>query len=160
MRRFQVRWLSKREADRFVAKHHRHHQPIHVAITQLGLWEGDELVGVAVLGRPLARGFDQKGGIIEITRLCVVPEARHAASALLGRCRRVAQALGFERVLTYTGVDEPGASLKAAGFQADLELVGGRGWDMPGRRRNEPTAPVARRQRWWSGLKEQREIEL
>jgi hypothetical protein len=159
MRRFRSRWLPLREAARFVAKHHRHHEPIHIGILAVGLWEGERLVGVAVLGRPLSRNLDARG-IIEITRLCVLDDSRHAASALLARARRVAQALGFECLVTYTAPEEGGASLRAANYQRDLELVGGRVWDTPTRRRNKPLTSIMRRVRWWSGLRQQKEFEL
>jgi hypothetical protein len=159
MRRFRTRWLSLREADGFIARHHRHHVPAPVSIIALGLWESERLVGVAVLGRPLSRALDAQGAI-ELTRLCVLDDSRHAASALLARARRVAQALGFERLVTYTLPEEGGASLRAAGFQADFELVGGRVWDTPRRRRNEQLTPVARKVRWWANLRQQRELEL
>lgn len=159
MRRFKSHWISRKEADGFIARHHRHHPPVHAAITQIGLWEGERLVGVSVLGQPLARHLAARN-VVEVTRLCVMPDVRHAASSLLGATRRLAQVLGFDSVVTYTLQDEGGASLRAAGFQADLELIGGYVWDTPSRRRATPLAPTARRVRWWATLKQQRELEL
>jgi hypothetical protein len=69
-RRFTTRWLPLREADRFIAKHHRHHDPAQGGIVALGLWEGTDLVGVGVLGRPVSRMLQQQGAA-EIVRLCV-----------------------------------------------------------------------------------------
>jgi len=158
-RRFQTRWLPLREADRFIALHHRHHVPAQGGIVALGLWEGEELVGVSVLGRPLSREL-QRQGVVEITRLCVRPEVKHAGSALLGRARRVAQSLGFSRIVTYTQPEEGGASLRAAAMQVDLELTNGRDWDTPTLRRNPPLHPVARKARWWTNLRHQPELEL
>jgi hypothetical protein len=158
-RRFTTRWLPLREADRFVARHHRHHDPAQGGIVALGLWEGEELVGVGVLGRPVNREL-QRQGVAEIVRLCVKPEVRHAASALAGRMRRVGQTLGFARVVTYTQLEEGGASLRAAGLQADLELTAGGSWSCPSLPRAAPNYPTARKQRWWAALKRQAEIGL
>lgn len=158
-RRFQTRWLPLREADRFVAKHHRHHVPAQGGIVALGLWEGERLVGVGVLGRPLSREL-QAQGVAEVTRLCVIEGARHAASALAARVRRTAQTLGFKRVVTYTQPEEGGASLRADGWQPDLELIGAREWDSPKWRRNPPLHPIARRTRWWANLQQQKELDL
>ena len=159
MRRFRTRWIPLREADRFVAKHHRHHVPAQGGIVALGLWEADRLLGVAVLGRPVSREL-QRQQVAEITRLCVLDDARHASSALLARARRAAQALGFERLVTYTLPEEGGASLRAAGFQADLGLTNGGEWDTPTLRRNPALHPTARKARWWSNLRQQPELEL
>jgi hypothetical protein len=148
-----------REAVRFVAKHHRHHAPAHGGIVALGLWDGDRLVGVGVLGRPVSRELQVQGDV-EVTRLCVLDDVEHGASALLGKLRRVAQALGFRRIVTYTLEQEGGASLRAAGWQGDLDLVSARQWDTPSLRRNPPLHPIARKQRWWVNLRAQQELEL
>lgn len=159
MRRFTTRWFSLREADRFVAQHHRHHDPAQGGIVALGLWEADQLVGVGVIGRPVSREL-QRQGVAEVTRLCVRDDVRHGASALAGACRRLGQALGFARLVTYTLPEEGGASLRADGWQSDLELAGGGEQDRPSRRRNPATHPIARKVRWWAPLKQQREIAL
>jgi hypothetical protein len=158
-RRFASRWITQADAARFIAKHHRHHTPPVGAITCLGLWEGETLVGVGVLGRPVSRML-QAQGVCEITRLCVAPDVLHAASALAARVRLVAQALGFARCVTYTLAEEGGASLRAAGFQADMELAGGGEWSVPSRLREKANYPTARKVRWWAPLKAQGEIPL
>lgn len=158
MRRFQTRWLPVREAVRFVAKHHRHHVPPRGGIVALGLWEGERLVGVGIIGRPVSREL-QAQGVAEVTRLCVLTEVKHAASALQARMRRAAQALGFTRLVTYTLPEEGGASLRAAGLQADLELAGGGEWTRSKRQREPSHSPV-RKVRWWAHLKQQADLEL
>jgi hypothetical protein len=158
-RRFTTKWISLRGADRFIAKHHRHHVPAQGGIVALGLWEGERLVGVGMLGRPVSREL-QAQGVVEMTRLCVLEDCRHAASALLGRMRRAAQALGFTRLVTYTLPEEGGASLRANAWQADMELVGGGEWTTPSRPRNGALHPIERKARWWAGLKAQTELDL
>src|SRR5262245_20210031 len=76
----------------------------------------------------------QRDGVMEITRLCVLPEYRNAASWLLTRAKRAAQAIGAKRVVTYTLPEEGGASLRAAGFNCDGAAGGGQ-WTKPSRPR-------------------------
>lgn len=164
--RFATRWLPLREADRFVALHHRHHDPAQGGIVALGIWEGDDLVGVGVLGRPVSREL-QRQGVCECIRLCVREgvtatgdHANCAASQLEAKLRRVAQALGFVRMVTYTLPSESGASWRGAGYQQDMSLAGGGVWTRSSRTRGDPTYPTERKVRWWAALKRQREIGL
>ena len=125
----------------------------------LGLWEGTQLVGVGVLGRPVSRKL-QEQGVAEITRLCVREDARHAASALAAAVRRLGQSLGFVRLVTYTLVEESGSSLRADGWQPDLALAGGGEWHTPSRPAMPANFPTARKIRWWAPIKQQRSIDL
>ena len=148
-RRFTTRWVTLKEAARFIALHHRHHDPAQGGIVALGMFEGVDLVGVGVLGRPVNRDLCGNAG-----------HANCAASQLEARLRRVSQALGFKRMTSYTLAEEKGASWRGAGMQADIELVGGGEWTTQSRVRNPATHPTKRRVRWWAELKQQREIEL
>ena len=75
-------------------------------------------------------------------RLTVVPVTLKEAQAFVrqhhraiyGACRRVAQAMGFRKILTYTLVSEPGTSLLATGW-AQAAQIKGKTWDTSGRRR-------------------------
>jgi hypothetical protein len=159
VRRFTTRWIPLREASAFVAKHHRHNAPPKGAIVAVGLFEAERLVGVGILGRPVSRVF-QAAGDAELIRLCVMPGVEHAASALQGRVRRVAQSLGFRRMITYTLKEEGGVSMRAAGMQLEIGLSRGGSWSTPTRERPEPNYPLARKIRWWAPLRSQGEIEL
>ena len=44
-------------ATEFVTMHHRHHQPPVGHKFSIGLADADELVGVAIVGRPVARAY-------------------------------------------------------------------------------------------------------
>jgi hypothetical protein len=95
----------------------------------------DELAGVAIVGRPVARLLDD-GLTAEITRVCT-DGTRNACSMLYGACRKAAKAMGHERIFTYTLPEEGGASLKAAGFILDKESAGNthKAWhNRPGRK--------------------------
>lgn len=119
----------------FVRQHHRHHTPPVGHLFSIGAFYGSEMVGVAIVGRPVARHRDD-GLTAEVTRLCVLETARNAASFLLGKCARAALALGFRRIGTYTLARECGASLRAAGWTPIAEVTG-RSWDAPSRRRTD-----------------------
>jgi hypothetical protein len=75
----------------FVREHHRHHTPPIGHIFSLAAFLGDRMVGVAIVGRPVARHRDD-GLTAEITRLCVIEGVRNAASFLLGACARAGDA--------------------------------------------------------------------
>jgi hypothetical protein len=121
------------EASAFVAKHHRHHTPPVGHIFSIGAFRGDELVGVVIVGRPVARHRDD-GLTAEVTRLCVRDGEPNACSFLYGKAAKAALAMGFRRIGTYTLARESGASLRAAGWIVISE-VKGRSWDTPSRRR-------------------------
>lgn len=116
--------ISIAEAKRYVAHHHRHLRAPRGGLFALGAEHDGELVGVAIVGRP-ARGL-QNGRTVDVTRLCT-DGTRNACSFLYARCRRAAQALGYEKVVTYTRQDESGASLRAAGFEQE-PLLPARSW--------------------------------
>ena len=139
--------ISIREANKWVLHHHRHHRPPQGALFALGVEENGQLVGVAIVGRPVGRG-SQDGRTVEITRVAT-DGTKNACSFLYGRCRRAARALGYERVLTYTRQDESGISPKAAGFE-QTALLPARSWaeeyvNAPdGKERFDRSKPAAR----------------
>jgi hypothetical protein len=130
--RLQLLPLDLDEANAFVARLHRHHGPVVGHKFSLGAALGAEVVGVAIVGRPVSRMRDD-GMTLEITRLCT-DGSRNACSFLYGAAARAAFALGFRRIGTYTLPEEGGSSLRAAGWR----LVGERGggaWGRDGRPR-------------------------
>lgn len=124
--------VSLAEANAFVVAHHRHHQRVVGHIFSLGAARGDHIVGVVIVGRPVARMRDD-GETAEVTRLCT-DGTKNACSFLYGAAARAAFALGFRRVGTYILASEPGTSLTAAGWRKIGE-VPGRSWDTPSRPR-------------------------
>lgn len=132
-------------ARAFVAEHHRHLGAPVSGLYAVGLARGDDLIGVAIVGRPIAREL-QDGHTAEVTRLCTLGD-RNACSMLLAACRRGSSALGYRRLITYTLASEPGTSLRAAGWQA-VAHVKGRAWSCASRPR--ATRPTADKRRWES----------
>lgn len=131
-----VRPLSFRDACAYVTAVHRHHRPPQGHKFSLGVVDGaGALVGVAIVGRPVARALDD-GLTLEVTRVATDGTA-NACSALYGASWRSARALGYHRLITYTQAGESGASLRAVGWRRAAELSPRRGWDTPSRRRED-----------------------
>jgi hypothetical protein len=122
-----------RDAAAFVESHHRHHRAPVGHLFSIGAAAGDELVGVAMVGRPVARHYDD-GHTVEVIRTAT-DGTDNANSMLYGACWRAAKALGYDRLITYTQAGESGASLRAAGWRVVAERPARPGWDAPSRRR-------------------------
>lgn len=132
-----------------VTQWHRHHRPPLSGIAAVAVAdEAGEVRGVAIIGRPVARGL-QDGWTAEVTRVAT-DGCPNACSALYGACWRIARALGYRRLVTYTLDSEPGTSLLAAGWRCVGE-VRGRSWDCPSRPRvdRHPTQGKLRWEREW-----------
>ena len=123
-----------------VARLHRHHKPVSGHRFSLGAWHDGALVGGCSVGRPVARMTDQIA-VVEVTRL-VTDGTKNACSALYSAAARAARELGYRKIQTFILSDEPGTSLRAAGWQFDGESAGGK-WardGRPDRRRDQPEA--------------------
>jgi hypothetical protein len=132
------------EANAFVERLHRHHKKVVGHKFSLGAEKDGQFVGVAIVGRPVARMRDD-GKTLEVTRLCT-DGTRNACSFLYGACARAAFALGYERIGTYTLQSEGGESLRATGWKLLGERGGGT-WDRPNRARTDK-APTETKQLW------------
>ena len=122
------------QAAAFVREHHRHHTPPVGHKFSLAAMVDDKLVGVAIIGRPVARGRDD-GLTLEVTRLCT-DGTKNACSFLYGAAARATFALGYRRIGTYILKREPGTSLEAAGWKLIGE-VRGRSWSCESRPRTD-----------------------
>jgi hypothetical protein len=83
----------------FVLQWHRHHKPPQGWKFGIAVNNGEKVVGVVMVGRPVSRHRDD-GWTLEITRLCT-DGTKNAASMLLGAARKAASALGYKRLITY-----------------------------------------------------------
>lgn len=124
--------ITFKEAAEFIRQHHRHHEPSLSAKFCLAVAKDQAVVGVAMVGRPVARPLND-GWTVEVTRTCT-DGAKNANSMLYGAAWRAARALGYRRMVTYNQEGESGASLRAVGFRIVAE-VKGRSWDCPSRPR-------------------------
>lgn len=137
--------ITLRTARAYVNATHRHLRAPAGAKLAIAVHDTRaRLRGVAILGRPVARRLDN-GATIEVTRVAT-DGCRNACSALYGAAVRVARALGYSRVISYTLASEPGTSLRAAGW-AKVGPTRGGTWSRPGRRRDD-LHPLGPKQRW------------
>ena len=88
------------QACQFVADWHRHHRPPRGHKFSLGVADAEVLVGVAIVGRPVARLLDD-GLTLEVTRVAT-DSSRNACSLLYAAAWQAAKALGYRRLITYT----------------------------------------------------------
>ena len=60
MKTLEVVPITLKEANAFVERYHRHHKPTtgHKFSIAVGNIERDEIVGVAIVGRPVSRHLD------------------------------------------------------------------------------------------------------
>ena len=105
--------LTQKEANAFVDKLHRHHEPTPGDKYRLGAQVNGVLVGVVQVGRPVSRVLDD-GKTVEVIRLCT-DGTKNACSFLYSAAARIARELGYSKIITYILNTETGASLKAAG---------------------------------------------
>jgi hypothetical protein len=110
----RLRPLSLREANAYVTPHHRHSKRVLCHKFSIGLEADGDLVGVAIVALPIARGLAD-GFTAEVRRVCTLGHP-NACSTLYSAARKTALAMGFTRIVTYIREDELGTSLKAAGW--------------------------------------------
>ena len=127
------------ELNDFVALHHRHHKPVQGHRFSIGVECGGKLVGVASVGRPVARNTDQKY-VAEVTRLATDGN-KNACSFLYGKAARIAKEMAFTKIQTFILPSESGASLKAAGWTCEGQTQQGSWNNRPNRRTDQPTMP-------------------
>ncbi len=142
--RLEIIPLTFKEACFFIDRFHRHHRPPIGCLFAIGCSCGPDVVGVAVVGRPVARLLDD-GWTVEVTRLCTngVP---HVASKLYAACWRAARAHGWKKLITYILASENGTSLIASGWKC-LGECGGGTWNRAKRPRVD-THPLQTKIRW------------
>lgn len=128
------------EACEYIRLHHRHHLPPQGWKFGIAVNDGEQIVGIVTVGRPVARHLDD-GWTLEATRVCT-DGTRNACSKLYGLAWQATKALGYKRLITYTLETEGGASLRGAGWIC-LGKTGGGSWSRKDRPRvdTHPTAP-------------------
>lgn len=141
----ELRPITRDAANAYVRTNHRHHDaPVGDLWRHAVHDDNGVIVGVAIVGRPVARALDD-GYTVEVTRLCTLGEP-NADSLLYGAARRAADAKGYRRGLTYILASEwnrfdaetkkriGGVGARSAGYRF-LWNVKGRSWDTKSRRR-------------------------
>lgn len=138
--------VSFAEACDFVQLHHRHHRPPTGHKFSIGVAADDRLVGVAMVGRPVARHLDD-GTTLEVNRTAT-DGTPNANSMLYAAAWRASKALGYTRLVTYTQSGESGASLRASGWSVVAERAARKGWDAPTRPRLDRGTGDVQRTLW------------
>lgn len=111
---------------------------------------GGELVGLVVVGRPIAPGLPQDGTMGQILRMWLAPGLPHGtASEVLRYTAWVAAGRGVETLITYHDrTRHTGCAYRKAGFRKDgVSNSGKLGWDS----RNRPLSgalPPTPKRRW------------
>jgi hypothetical protein len=143
------------QAKRFITKWHRHHKPPCGWRWGHALQNGERvvggvLIGVAMVGRPVARAINHNE-VVEVNRLCIRTDQDqalvwNAASMLYTAAAHEAERRGFKKIITYTLESESGVSLAAAGWMPEARTKGG-SWNTPARSRQDK-GPTCRKIRW------------
>lgn len=144
----RLRPIRQKEAFAYIRKYHRHHPAPQGWVCGVAVESDGVVVGVATIGRPVARMLAD-GYTAEVTRCCT-DGTKNAASMLYGACWRASRALGYRRLITYTLIEEPGTSLRAAGFRPG-HVVRGRSWDTPARQRQDKH-PITDKRFWFQEI--------
>jgi len=112
--------VSLKEANRFVEAFHRHCKKIVCHKFSLGLVFNENIIGVAIVGRPVSRALDN-GFNVEINRVCILPGYKNANSLFYARIKKICQLMGYQKIITYTILDEEsGSSLRAINARVDI----------------------------------------
>jgi len=129
--------VTYKEACYFIDEYHRHHRAPQGHKYSIAVNDGEKIVGVVTVGRPIAR-YSDNGWTLEVTRCCT-DGTKNAASKLYAAAWRAARALGYQRLVTYTLASEPGTSLVAAGWKLIGKTKNAGYWDSRPRCIKHPT---------------------
>ncbi len=139
---------SVKAARKLVKEWHRHLPDVHGGLFAVQCVADDgQPIGVGIAGRS-ARVWHGTGRLV-ISR-CATTGHENACSMIYGALSRAAKALGYSEIWTYTLPDEPGTSLRAAGF-VDMGMSDGGEWSRPSRPRRPAIRPEPKR-RWMRRL--------
>ena len=138
---YQIVPITQKEANLFVKQHHRHHKPVVGSVFQIAFAFDEKIIGVAIVGRPVARKLDN-GFTLEVNRLCTDGIKRNGSkgrelntcSILYSAAWRIAKELGYKRLITYILSSEKGTSLYASNWKLIGEKGGGN-WNVKSRPR-------------------------
>ncbi len=142
---YYFRPISLKLANEFVSAYHRHNKPVAGHKFSIGLFDDERLIGIAICGRPVARMADD-GLTLEVLRVCT-DGTRNANSMLYSRVKKIAQVIGYQKVLTYTLTEESGSSLRAVGAQKS-GIVKPREWSREKRKRETQKVYKKEKIRW------------
>ena len=143
--------LTVKAAQWWIRGVHRHLPVVQGGLFAAAVVDDDTVLGVGLAANP-PRLWQGTGRFV-IARIATAG-APNACSALYGALCRAGKALGYREAWTYTLPEEPGTSLRAAGF-TDMGLTSGGEHDRPSRPRKAAARPEPKR-RWCRVLQCQR----
>jgi hypothetical protein len=143
----RLRPVSVKAAIPFVGRVHRRLSKVQGAMWAISVRVGPDVIGVALVGHP-ARLLMEDEASLSVLRVAVLEGNPNACSMLYGACSRAAKAMGAENLVTYTHLDEHGASLKAANW-IDGGLTDGGEHNRPSRQR-ALAIDADQKRRWWA----------
>lgn len=143
--------VTGKRAIAWIAETHRHLPKLQGALFAVGVEEGGRLMAVGTAGNP-PRVWQGTGRFV-ITRVAAESvavaadeHARPYCTMIYGALCRAGKALGYREAWTYTLPEEPGTSLRAAGFE-DMGMTRAEEWDRPSGPRSKAVRAEAKR-RW------------
>lgn len=155
----RVHPITVKAARKLVKEWHRHLPDLQGGMFAAAVVDDLVILGVAVAGNP-CKAWQGTGRIV-ISR-CALPGERPAVphvnrkgerhdadggvAMLYGALCRAAKALGYREAWTYTLPEEPGTSLRAAGFE-DMGLTAG-GEHSRAKRPRKPAVRPEPKRRW------------
>lgn len=115
--------IELKDANAFVDRLHRHHDPVYRDKFRLACLDDEgHMCGVIQAGRPVARHLDD-GKTIEVVRCCT-DGTYNACSFLYSRIARIAKEMGYHKIITYILNDEGGlVSRLADGIKKLIQKV-------------------------------------
>ena len=127
--------ITIKEARPLLREWHRRRKTCHAARFAVAVAADGIVRGVAFCGNPVATMLAQHsdGDVLEVLRLAT-DGTPNACTRLQAVVDRVARAMGFTKLVTYTDPDEGGTSLRASNWQGPFPTKGGTRANRPGRR--------------------------
>ena len=153
--------IELKDAQSYINQFHRHHQAAHRDKFRIAASDGQNILGVIQVGRPVSRVLDD-GNTLEVLRLCTTGE-KNVCSFLYSRAARIAKEMGYTKIITYILESETGTSLKASGWKLEADGVGGSDWNVPSRPREVVASQMSlfpEKEKYPVGEKKQRWVKL
>lgn len=149
-RKLRLRPWTVKHADAiaFIADVHRKLPKVQGAMWCVSVRDESDIVGVAIVGWPSQEQTTREMDHLRVLRVAVKEGYKNACSMLYGAAWRAARAMGVDSMDTFTHLEEPGVSLRAAGWIEDGLTDGGE-YDRPSRRRMKQVDAQPKR-RWWA----------
>ena len=152
--------MELKDVQNYINENHRHHRASVRDKFRIGAVDADgKLVGVVQAGHPVNRNLCD-GRTIEVLRLCT-DGTRNVCSFLYSRCARIAQEMGYWKIITYILETEDGASLRASGWVCEDDSCGGGTWENCTRTMERPVqmSMFPQKQKYPEGIKKQRWVK-